>query len=397
MYRWLIRLFVPMLVLVAIPAMAVDGQIPIPFASPIATPITITTPGSYVVTQNLVPTGPGPIIIIAVPGIPGDVQIDLNGFVLDNTPNAVDPVIQVIIGAASEVTVRNGALTGGSAGIEAFGPGRKLVVEDVKISDFTALGPPAGIYMLDVFNFAIRRNVIVDTAAAPGGPAIWIDGGIPRQGTIEDNLIRRTADGIISLPLAASIEISNNRLIEILPGGPFGAAINLDGAESCLIAQNTFHGGFLGPVTGINLNFSQGCKIYNNTVVNMGNNGISLFGGSDGNLVLDNVVRSSGADGIFVDGAFNHVEGNVLTGNGAAGVAGFGLHFGPGSFDNTYGRNTSRGNIGAGPCAFVAPVEPCAAIGGGGSSFPPEFCNESLGFFGNTSFCDNLMPGPPRS
>ncbi len=37
MNRRLFRLFVPILVLVAIPAMAVDGQIPIPFTSPIVT------------------------------------------------------------------------------------------------------------------------------------------------------------------------------------------------------------------------------------------------------------------------------------------------------------------------------------------------------------------------
>ena len=39
----------------------------IPFAAPVVTPIVITAPGSYVVTQNLAPTGPGPLITIALP------------------------------------------------------------------------------------------------------------------------------------------------------------------------------------------------------------------------------------------------------------------------------------------------------------------------------------------
>ena len=101
MSRWLIRSLAPLLVLVAIPAMATDGQTPIPFTSPIVTPITITTPGSYVVTQNLVPTGPGPIISIALPAasLVDDVQIDLNGMVLDNTLNPGFPVITVVVAA----------------------------------------------------------------------------------------------------------------------------------------------------------------------------------------------------------------------------------------------------------------------------------------------------------
>ncbi|NIM63007.1 MAG: hypothetical protein GTO30_15605, partial [Acidobacteria bacterium] len=80
MTRGWFKLFVPLLMLVALPAMAQNGRIPIPFAAPVATPIVITAPGSYVVTRNLVPTGPGPIIIIALPAAStvDDVVIDLN-------------------------------------------------------------------------------------------------------------------------------------------------------------------------------------------------------------------------------------------------------------------------------------------------------------------------------
>ena len=99
------------------------------------------------------------------------------------------------------MTIRNGTLVGGSTGIEAFGPARKLVVEDVKISDFTgAGGHVGGIHTLDVFNTVVRRCVIIDAV----GPlaAIFLDGGIPRQATIEDNLIQsmRTRFGRTSSP-----------------------------------------------------------------------------------------------------------------------------------------------------------------------------------------------------
>ena len=65
---------------------------------------------------------------------------------------------------------------------------RKVVIEDVKVSNFTGGGSsPAGIYLLDVENLAIRRTVVHDDSA-PGGPGIWLDGGLPRQGVIEDSI-----------------------------------------------------------------------------------------------------------------------------------------------------------------------------------------------------------------
>ena len=38
-------------------------------------------------------------------------------------------------------------------------------------------------------------------------------------------------------------------------------------------------------------------------------------------------------------------------------------------------------------------TDPHGPAGGGGST-PPDFCNEGAA---NTSYCDNLMPGPPLS
>jgi hypothetical protein len=384
-------LFAPLLVLVAIPAMAQNGQIPIPFAAPVVTPIVITAPGSYVVTRNLVPTGPGPIISIALPvaSTVDDVQIDLNGMVLDNTLNPGSPVITIVVaaGGGEEVTIRNGTLVGGSAGIEAIGPARKLVVEDVKISDFTGLANPGGIHTLDVFNTVVRRCVIVDAAAGGGGTpaAIFLDGGIPRQATIEDNLIQNTFDGIDALPGMAGIEISNNRIRDILGGGPFGAAINLDGAESCLISQNTISGVFgPAPAAGIRLNFSKACKVVNNLVsLVTADHGIHLGPGTDGTLVLDNVVGGSGGDGLRIEGSANQIERNTLTGN-----VGFGLRiFGAAPFDNHLGRNAAALNLGGGP--------PCPPPG----FWSVDFCEDPsvlfppLTFGPNWSFGDNLMSG----
>ena len=108
----------------------------------------------------------------------------------------------------------------------------------------------------------------------------------------------------------------------------------------------------------------RGCTIAGNQV----ENGRMEVRGA-GSLVLENTVSGSWEDGIEVWGARNHVEGNVLTGNG-----GYGLHFEAGSSGNVYRRNTSRGNAGSAP--------PCPAAN-------LDFCNEGGG---NSSAGDNFMP-----
>ncbi len=179
------------------------------------------------------------------------------------------------------------------------------------------------------------------------------------------------------------IEISNNRIRDILGGGAFGAAINLDGAESCLISQNTISGVFgPAPAAGIRLNFSRACKVVNNLVsLVTADHGIHLGPGTDGALVLDNVVGGSGGDGLRVEGSANHIERNTLTGN-----IGFGLRiFGAAPFNNHVGRNVGSLNGGGGP--------PCGIFG----FWSPELCDDPA-FFAplggpNWSFFDNLMPG----
>ena len=394
MTRKFLSLSALVLCLAAVPAMAQNGRIQIPFASPVVTPIVITAPGSYVVTRNLLPTGPGPIINVAVPLFPGgDVTLDLNGMLLDNSPNPIDPVILVSFLGSSEVTIRNGALVGGTSGIDATGPGipgRKLVIEDVKVSDFTSIGGTiAGIEVVDVTDLVIRRCVIMD---GPGGPGIFYHGGLPRQATIVDNHIQRTADGIDTIPFVNTLEISNNRINDIFPGGVFGAAINLDGASSCIVSQNTinFVAGAVPPFDGTWIRLgagSEGCKVYNNTIVGAAGHGIHLPGGSDGNLLLNNVIRRCGGDGMFIEGSENHLVENTSTAN-----AGFGLRLGVLSFDNHLRRNMAVGN-GGGPSA-VCPV-PMAF-------WSPDFCDGPNLVFPmltgpNWTFGDNMMPGafPP--
>ena len=78
---------------------------------PISTPTTITKSGHYIVTRDLFINGPGSILAIGN----NHVTIDLNGFSLQSL-NGTDPVIRSLGGFGS-LTIRNGTVEGGSAGI----------------------------------------------------------------------------------------------------------------------------------------------------------------------------------------------------------------------------------------------------------------------------------------
>ncbi len=361
------KFLLPMLLaLIILPALAGEGRTPIPFTAPVATPITLLEAGSYVVTRNLSPLGPGPLISI-VTGPGSEVLLDLNGMVLDTTGFGV-PAIEITGGG--EVVIRNGALVGG--GILVFGfPSRKVVIEDVNISD--SVGP--GIDMPDTEHFVIRRCRITDAAGA--GISVGVPGGIgERDGIIEDNQIRRSFGGITVFS-AQSVEISNNRIKDVfgLPG------ILVEDSTSVLISENTVE--FVsGGEDGIRVS-GFGHKVYNNLVSAAEGTGISIGSPvtgatSDTGLILNNVVHECGGDGLLVFGSGNHIDRNVLNFNGGL-TGGYGLHFGFAAFDNTFGRNTAVGNAGFAPCGFPP--------------FSADLCDDVL-FPGaiNVSFGDNLVP-----
>jgi len=244
------------------------------------------------------------------------------------------------------------------------------VLEDLKIDGSAA----AAIHIIDNQNFVVRRVTISDS----GAEGILVDGPMSKQGTIEKNLVRRTQATAIRVFGGTSLGVIENHVEETAPlAGAYG--IGLDGCESCLVAENTVHG--TGD-TGIFLRGLKSGKVYNNTVGKAGFHGIFLDTASSDSLVLNNVVSGSGAVtaggcGLFVDADRVMIEGNTLNANSGAG-----LRLSAASILLTFGRNTARGNTGVG-------VGPCAAAP---ALFPPNSCNDGGG---NTTFGNNLIPGPP--
>jgi parallel beta-helix repeat protein len=359
------------LLCLAVPlTMAAEGRIPIWLPG-----TAITADGSYVVTRNL--TGGAGIPLIEIRDPARRVELDLNGFTLEG---AGDNAVVITTQNAEEIVIRNGLIVRAPIAVERPGllpVAGTVVIEDMQIRDATV----TGIYLSDVKNPVIRRvNILNDDDAGPVGNGIELDGNaVFKNGTIEQNTIR-TAFNAIRVWWGSAVAIRHNRIET-----PFGHGIVVERCVGCLIEKNTISDA---DNDGIILwEQSNGCKIYNNTVHRGEVHGIHIGEDCFDNLILDNVIRESGwggspqpgvgnSDGLFVEGHRNHIERNTVNYNDRCGI----LLVGSG---NTFGRNLARGNDpgGFGLCAAL----PCAL-------FPPNSCDMGPG---NSSFGDNLIPGPP--
>lgn len=312
--------------------------------------------GSYYVTRDIAGAGAAPVITIAAP----NVDLDLNGHTVGSPVGGGPPVISIPAGF-SEIRIHNGRLLGGSMSVDATA-GRKLVIEKVHSQD--AAGGPGALHTFDIEDVVIRECTVVGASAAAG---ITLDGAMPgKTGTIEGNVIESDAalgSAGIRIVAAQALALLHNR-IDVA-----GVGIELDG-NGCLISENTVRS--LG-ADGIVLRQGKGNKFFDNVVQGCAGNGIILLPPSADSLVLNNVAASNGGHGLWVQGPRNLVERNTLNGNGGCGL----FFLAP---LNTFGRNMARGNGGAacGPC--------------GGGLFPPDSCTAAPG---NSSFGDNLIPGPP--
>jgi len=362
--------FALLMVLAALPTPAAEGRIPIWQPTQIAP----GGEGKYVLTRDVVATAAQPVVIDVLPGTVA-VDIDLNGFTIYGMANAIQAI------GVDSLTVRNGTIMGSNAdGIHAE-ECRKVVVEDVKIQNTEG----RGITLLNVQNFAVRRNIVV----VAGNEAIyvdgtWIDPFVLADGVIEDNLLREAARGV-TLYYGSSVAIRNNRIERMFGDGVFVSPgpNNADtGCVACLIVENTIQES---EANGMWLSYFEGGKVYNNAVTRCFAEGIFVDFLSRDNLLLDNVVTRSGSNGMIIQSDFNHVERNVLNENGMAGQ-GFGLYFFQGAVGNTYRGNTAQGNVGpAAACpGFPATFDFCDGSGGANTS---PFA--AMGLAG-----DNLMPGP---
>ncbi len=350
----LLRTLVALLLLSScfIPAFAGEGR------NPVWQPLTIGPgqEGKYILTRDVLAPIGGPAIDI----LPGTttVDIDLNGFMIHGSDQ---PIIRS--SGVDVLTIRNGTLAGGTLEAVHAVQGQKVVIEDVKAYGQGA----AGFYLSEIAVVALRRNVVSNE----GGDGIYVDNTpsmMPVEGTIADNQIKDCFGGITVL-LGNSVAIQNNRIATTTAGD----GIRANDCTACLVSENTV----MGTVgMGIVFESARASRVLDNLVFNAQVEGIALLSTSQDMLVLNNVSSGNTGNGIYCDGLRNHIDRNLLTRNGMAGL--FLSNF---ATDNTFGRNTVRAN-GAPPSGCMANPPGCLS---------PDVCVDGPG---NSSFSDNMGPNP---
>ncbi|MCP3981072.1 MAG: right-handed parallel beta-helix repeat-containing protein [bacterium] len=366
---WLIALF-----LLAATAWAEEGRIPL------FEPTVIDTPGSYVLTRDI--TGTFPVLDIVAAA--ENVEIDLNGFNISLAAASSSNVMRV--SGLTRFVIRNGTIERPVGSSLIFGlfmeNTKQVIIEDITFNTAWITGE-------NVEAFLVRRNVwpLEDGVkfAELGSPTV------PMTGSIEENML---ANGNIIVQSAAgnsgvSARVVNNR---ITGGGFWG--IYLSRQSGCVIEGNRVSDQ---DGTGISLSTVNDCLIVGNVVRNSGASGIYLSS-STGNRLLNNVSNENGGSmdpflgsGIHLAASGrNYLEGNTTVGNLKAGI-----HLDINSSGNVYSRNMARVNAaspGGAGCTNPA-ITTCPAPYGTGSA-APDLCDNGIG---NSTMCDNMMPGPPRS
>lgn len=131
-----------------------DGRIPIPASS---STVTITNPGSYVLTGNITAAAnTNGILVLA-----NNVTIDLNGYTVAGPSNTFTGVL--VSGGYGGFVLRNGTVTGFSAGVAAGSGAVGVVFEDLLIRDARTLGILAS--SSSARGVRVRRCSVVDTGS----------------------------------------------------------------------------------------------------------------------------------------------------------------------------------------------------------------------------------------
>jgi len=273
------------------PAPAMKSLAQIEPRTPISSvPFTITNPGSYYVTTNLIGTSGLSGIIISN----NNVTLDLNGFALLGVPGA-----QYAVGLANSltnITVRNGLMNGWRMGVHETG-GNSL---NVVLDGLTIFGSATDGILFD--SAATVKNCLCSSNAAIG---ISVGGG-------------EITDCTAAYNINSGIELNGGGVVRNCwsgYNGNYGIEVSGGIVSGCWV-QNNFWSGI--QVAG------QGCLVIgnncqnNNTSALAGYSGIRLEGPD--NRVEDNIVYGGSYAGISVD-TINY-SGNIIIKNSVFGNAG---------------------------------------------------------------------------
>jgi hypothetical protein len=302
---------------------------------PIATPTTISGPGHYVLTRNI-EVASGDVITIDAT----HVTLDLNGHTISSTSTA--GTLINIQPTADLLTIRNGRLHGGGAGITALSTvGLSLWMENLEI-DAVAVD---GISVSGVAHVELLHSSLINN----GDIAAYIEGdaAAPVTGRFEGNTIGGSTE-CLALLRPRDVRIANNMITSCGQNG-----IQLGTGTGTTLG----YGGNL-----VQDNVIAGCNVAINVVAStpgnqiVGNvlrqNGIGIFAASASNRIVDNTIQESTSigscgGGICITGPRNLVEENLIQ-DSAPGCA---IRFsGASALSNAYRNNMLRFNAGGSAC-----------------------------------------------
>lgn len=283
-------------------------------------PITISKPGSYLLTSNLrVPDN----VEHAIEIVTADVTLDLGGFSIIKQHE--DNYSAVFGQNVEHVTVLNGHIKG-MGGIELNGPNN--CVEKVHLHCPFGSGA-TGIH-------------IGDFGVVSGNILSGVDVGIivGKGSTVSNNIVRQAGVGIT----AADASIVKRNTLDA------GGKLSIMLGARCILSENVIVGG-----TDAGIQAGEGCLIKDNT---LGHTQAWGIGAGDGSVVSGNSVdKTSQGPGIGVGNGCtvtgNSVrncgegigagEGNTIIGNSVVNCIGLGLKLGQSS---GYGNNALADNNG---------------------------------------------------
>ncbi|RMF75666.1 MAG: right-handed parallel beta-helix repeat-containing protein [Acidobacteria bacterium] len=267
-YRFARPAVVALAALLALPAaLASGGRIPIH-----SVPLTITEPGSYYLSRDVVHSGGGEAITIAA----SHVTIDFAGHTLTKQ-NAGNYTV-ALDGDYTDITIRNGRIEGGNIGIRlrnTLGADFAVLVEDMEISG------------------ALNEGIYVQGHSLVGSS----------QAVIRDNLIHDTGNDGISLRFMWGGRVEGNVVQD--PGQDAGDhGIYLHSCRGVTVTRNTvaYAGG-----DGIRVWYSWYVAVDWNHVTYNSGWGVNLFDG-DRIVFSNNRAYGNGSGGFTIPVGEGHVN-----------------------------------------------------------------------------------------
>ncbi|HPR63763.1 MAG TPA: right-handed parallel beta-helix repeat-containing protein [Thermoanaerobaculia bacterium] len=321
---------------------------------PIYQQTTITQPGHYIVTRDI-SIASGSVLTIQA----DEVQVDLGGFTLSTSSSSA--AVMEISSGKTDLFFYNGRLKGGMFGIHHMGSSSsiRVSVKDVEIIDPVT----SGISMTRVNKADIDHCRIVRSS-----PDIMALYGILLQGDpgslecrVTDNVVEGTGFYGIYLDDVTASEIRGNEVTRYAQTDSSYSGIFIIGPSiwqsggSRIVGNRVRNDG----INGVGISVTANATISGNLSIYNGKMGIRC---SQGCLIENNTVSFNGTYGIEINGPYNVIRGNNITGNGTTtshhgiscvsgenlvednsvqGNAGYGLYLSPIVF---YRDNILRGN-----------------------------------------------------